>query len=57
VLPDVRADLENLVRIPFRGRRPVRHDEVRRSAAAVAALFEAEGFDTKTVEVDGGSRR
>ncbi len=54
VLPGVRADLENLVRIPSVGADPTRHDEVRRSAAAVAALFEAEGFDTKTVEVDGG---
>src|SRR5690242_6466476 len=54
VLPGVRADLENLVRIPSVGADPGRHDEVRRSAAAVAALFEAEGFDTQVVEVDGG---
>jgi acetylornithine deacetylase/succinyl-diaminopimelate desuccinylase-like protein len=54
VLPGVRADLENLVRIPSVSADPGRHDEVRRSAGAVAALFEAEGFDTQVVEVDGG---
>src|SRR4051794_9492191 len=54
VLPGVRADLERLVRIPSVGADPARHDAVRRSAAATAALFEAEGFDTQVVEVDGG---
>ncbi len=54
VLPGVRADLESLVRIPSVGADPARHDDVRRSAAATAALFEAEGFETRTVEVDGG---
>jgi acetylornithine deacetylase/succinyl-diaminopimelate desuccinylase-like protein len=54
VLPGVREDLERLVRIPSVGADPARHDDVRRSAAAVAELFEAEGLDTKVVEIDGG---
>jgi acetylornithine deacetylase/succinyl-diaminopimelate desuccinylase-like protein len=54
VLPGVRADLERLVRIQSVGADPGRHDEVRRSAAAVAELFEAEGLDTRIVEIDGG---
>jgi acetylornithine deacetylase/succinyl-diaminopimelate desuccinylase-like protein len=54
VLPGVRADLERLVRIPSVSADPSRHDEVRRSAAATAALFEAEGFDTRVVEINGG---
>ncbi len=54
VLPQVRADLESLVRIQSVGADPNRHDEVRRSAAAVAALFEAEGLDTQTVQIGDG---
>ena len=54
VLPGVRADLERLVRIPSVSADPSRHDEVRRSAAATAALFEAEDFDTRVVEIPGG---
>src|SRR5262245_37894148 len=54
VLPGVRADLEELVKIQSVGADPERHDEVRRSAAAVAALFEAEGLDTQLVTIDGG---
>ncbi len=54
VLPGVRADLERLVRIPSVGADPAHHDDVRRSAVQTAALFEAEGFDVQTVEVDGG---
>ena len=54
ILPSVHADLERLVRIPSVGANPARHDEVRRSAAAVAALFEAEGLQTQLVEIDGG---
>jgi acetylornithine deacetylase/succinyl-diaminopimelate desuccinylase-like protein len=53
-LPGVRADLERLVRIPSVGADPHRAHEVRRSAAAVAALFEAEGLDTQVVEIPGG---
>ncbi len=54
VLPGVRADLERLVSIPSVSADPDRADEVRRSAAAVAALFEAEGLDTQVVEVPDG---
>ena len=53
-MPGVRADLERLVRIPSVGADPARHDDVRRSAHETANLFEAEGFDTQIVEVDGG---
>src|SRR6478752_1041959 len=54
VLPGVRADLERLVSIPSVSADPDRADDVRRSAAAVAALFEAEGLDTQVVEVPNG---
>jgi cysteinylglycine-S-conjugate dipeptidase len=53
-LPGVRADLERLVRIPSVGADPDRAHEVRRSAAAVAALFEAEGLETQVVQIPGG---
>jgi acetylornithine deacetylase/succinyl-diaminopimelate desuccinylase-like protein len=42
------------VRIQSVSADPARHDEVRRSAEAVAGLFEAEGLETRIVEVDGG---
>ncbi|MGH3508333.1 MAG: dipeptidase [Nocardioidaceae bacterium] len=54
LLPAIQADLEDLVRIPSVGADPGRHDDVRRSAAATAALFEATGLDTHVVEVEGG---
>src|SRR6478609_2354077 len=55
VLPGVRKDLEDLVRIESVSADPARHDEVRRSAEAVAELFRAERFDTvDIVTVDGG---
>lgn len=44
-MPLLRADLEDLVRIESVSADPARHDDVRRSAAAVAELFRAEGFD------------
>jgi acetylornithine deacetylase/succinyl-diaminopimelate desuccinylase-like protein len=44
VLPSVRADLENLVRIPSVSADPALAEEVRRSAEATAELFGAEGF-------------
>ncbi len=53
-MPRVRTDLERLVRIPSVGADAARHDDVRRSARESANLFEAEGFDTQIVEVDGG---
>jgi acetylornithine deacetylase/succinyl-diaminopimelate desuccinylase-like protein len=45
VLPSVRADLEDLVRIPSVSADPARRDDVRRSAERTAELFRAEGFD------------
>ena len=54
VLPGVRRDLERLVRIPSVSADPARHDEVRRSAVATAALFEAEGLEITVVEVPDG---
>ena len=54
LLPAVQADLEDLVRIPSVGADPRRHDDVRRSAAATATLFEATGLATRVVEVEGG---
>ena len=47
VLPSVRADLEDLIRIPSVSADPARAADVQRSAEATAALFEAEGFSVK----------
>ena len=55
VLPAIRSDLEDLVRIESVSADPERAGEVRRSAAAVSALFEAEGFEVKTTTADGGA--
>jgi acetylornithine deacetylase/succinyl-diaminopimelate desuccinylase-like protein len=56
VLPSVRADLEDLVRIPSVSADPARADDVRRSAEATAALFAAEGFDdVQILSADGGA--
>ena len=46
LLPGIRRDLEDLVRIESVSADPARAAEVRRSAEAVAALGRAEGFDT-----------
>ena len=51
VLPSVRADLEALVAIPSVSLLPEHADDVRRSATAVADLFEGEGFDVRLVAV------
>ncbi len=55
VLPSVRADLEDLVRIPSVGAIAAHAEDVRRSAEATAALFEAEGFDVEILVVEGGA--
>ncbi|HEX6148457.1 dipeptidase [Nocardioides sp.] len=55
VLPGIRADLEDLVRIESVSADPARASEVQRSAEAVRALFEAEGCETAIVSVDGGA--
>jgi acetylornithine deacetylase/succinyl-diaminopimelate desuccinylase-like protein len=54
VLPQLRKDLEDLVRIESVSADPARHDEVRRSAAAVADLFRAEGFQQVDVVTAAG---
>ncbi|HEU5036367.1 MAG TPA: dipeptidase [Nocardioides sp.] len=55
VLPGIRKDLEDLVRIESVSADPTRHDDVRRSAEAVAELFRAESFDeVDIVSVEGG---
>ena len=55
VLPSVRADLEDLIRIPSISYEPAHAADVQRSAEATAALFEAEGFAVKIVRVGDGA--
>ncbi len=55
VLPGIRRDLEDLVRIQSVSADPERAGEVQRSAEAVSALFEAEGFDVQISSADGGA--
>jgi len=56
VLPGIREDLEDLVRIESVSADPARASEVQRSAEAVAELFRAENFDTvEIVSADGGA--
>lgn len=55
VLPGVRQNLEDLVRIESVSADPARAGEVQRSAEAVAALFEAEGFATRITSAGGGA--
>ncbi|WP_370249007.1 dipeptidase [Nocardioides sp.] len=56
LLPGLRRDLEDLVRIESVSADPARAAEVQRSAEAVAALFRAEGFDdVEIVSADGGA--
>ncbi len=55
VLPGIRSDLEDLVRIQSVSADPERASEVQRSAEAVSALFEAEGFRVQITTADGGA--
>jgi acetylornithine deacetylase/succinyl-diaminopimelate desuccinylase-like protein len=55
VLPGVRQNLEDLVRIESVSADPARAGEVQRSAEMVASLFSAEGFDTRITSADGGA--
>lgn len=55
VLPGIRRDLEDLVRIESVSADPERVSEVQRSAEAVSALFEAEGFRVQITTADGGA--
>ncbi|BBZ03543.1 dipeptidase [Mycolicibacterium chitae] len=55
VLPSVRADLEDLVRIQSVWADPERRDEVHRSARAVADLFTGVGFPDVQIVSEGGA--
>jgi cysteinylglycine-S-conjugate dipeptidase len=55
VLPSIREDLEALVRIESVSADPARATDVHQSAAAVAALFAAEGCDVQVLSADGGA--
>lgn len=56
LLPAIRQDLEDLVRIESVSADPARAGEVQRSAEAVADLFRAESFDSvEIVSADGGA--
>ncbi len=55
VLPDVRRDLEDLVRIPSVWADPERRDQVHRSAAKVAALLRDAGFAEVEIVSEGGA--
>src|SRR3954469_22945526 len=55
LMPALRSDLEDLVRIESVSADPQRAGEVQRSAEAVAELFRAEGFTSvEIVSADGG---
>ncbi|MGA8255207.1 MAG: dipeptidase [Nocardioides sp.] len=56
LMPGIRQDLEDLVRIESVSADPARASEVQRSAEAVAELFRAEGFaSVDIVSADGGA--
>ena len=55
LLPQVRADLEDLVRIPSVSASPDHADDVQRSAEATAELLRAEGLEVEILTVDGGA--
>ena len=55
VLPGIRRDLEDLVRIESVSADPARSEEVQRSAEAVRDLFDAEGCETVVVSASGGA--
>ena len=55
VLPSVRDDLENLVRIQSVWADPARRDQVHRSAQATADLLSQAGFDDVQIVSEGGA--
>jgi acetylornithine deacetylase/succinyl-diaminopimelate desuccinylase-like protein len=55
VMPGVRSDLEDLVRIPSVWAQPEHHDDVHRSAEAVAQLLREAGFAEVDVVSEGGA--
>ena len=54
VMPGIRRDLEDLVRIQSVSADPARAGEVERSAEATRDLFAAEGFEVQITSADGG---
>ena len=54
ILPEVRAELEDLVRSPSVSAAGFDPANVRRSAEAVQTLLSARGLDTRLLELDGG---
>ena len=55
LLPDIQRDLEALVRIESVWSDPARHDEVHRSAEAVATLLRDAGFASVEIVSEGGA--
>ena len=55
LLPGLRRDLEDLVRIESVSADPARAGEVQRSAEAVRDLFAAEGFEAQVLSAAGGA--
>ncbi len=55
VMPGIRRDLEDLIRIQSVSADPARAGEVERSAEATRALFAAEGFDAEIVRAHDGA--
>lgn len=55
LLPDIRRDLEALVRIESVWSDPARRDEVHRSADAVATLLRDAGFGSVEIVSEGGA--
>jgi len=55
VLPGVRRDLEDLVRIPSLWSDPARRDDVHRSADKVAQLLRDAGFAEVEIVSEGGA--
>lgn len=55
VMPSVRADLEDLVRIPSVSASEAHTDDVRRSADATARLLGAAGLEVQILSVPGGA--
>src|ERR1700744_5624007 len=55
VLPSVRRDLEDLVRIESVWADPARRDEVHRSAQSVLELLSQAGFDDVCIVSEGGA--
>src|SRR5207342_1702716 len=49
LMPALRSDLEDLIRIQSVSADPDRHSEVEKSAVAVRDVFAAEGFDARIV--------